>query len=242
MTIEKLDWDSDFFNLKIGKIVPSNLLDAEKMLRQAKSEEYDLVYCFDHSCNLAFPQKTLKVFNGKMVDTKVIFHWTTNLEDAALTTVNLNAIELYKQHTIVPTLEQLAFDSGIYSRFKIDANFKQNDFERLYTKWIENTIDRPDKSYLFTYKEDELITGFITLDMHKDIPSIGLIAVNSAYRGKKIGQKLLVQVKKTALENGYLTLSVATQKNNQLAYNFYLKNNFKEHSQTNIHHFWIKNS
>ncbi len=241
MEVKHLVWDSNFFGLKIGKIEsPPSKIPITAFLKKAVSNQYDLIYLFC-SEDTTISKNDLNQFQGKKVDTKFSFSWNSN-NNKNLTTISNDIVE-YQEKAVSINLKNLALQSGLHSRFKIDSNFKPSKFEQLYTEWISNSVSKKFADFVFVKKEAHREVGFVTLKINytTQIGTIGLIAVDPKFRGKQIGQQLLDTIKQTTTNLGIEKIHVATQKENNGACNFYLKNNFTLYSCTQIYHFWLKN-
>lgn len=70
MSIKKLDWDSDFFNLEIGSVTlhDESDFDSVNFLNEAKLN-YDLIYVFSFQKPLSFD--TVFLANLELVDIMV---------------------------------------------------------------------------------------------------------------------------------------------------------------------------
>ena len=132
MEIRTLQWDSDFFRLRIGR---ADILSAEDALFLAAQHEelkqqFDLLYIFD-SNNIGFTA------NGALlVDEKILYSKPCEPRK------QYNDISFFKQATPSDDLYRLALVSGGYSRFKLDERLPQGSYERLYTRWIENACPK----------------------------------------------------------------------------------------------------
>ena len=134
-------------------------------------------------------------------------------------------------------MQVLALESGKYSRFKTDPNFQQNEFERLYLKWIavslENSLDIP------VYITSEELMGFTTLQKkNNELADISLVAVDPSAQGKGIGHILIQHTIHKASELGFAKIQVVTQADNEAACHLYKKNNFLLTEHTYIYHYW----
>ncbi len=233
MEIEKSSWDSDFFNLNVGKICLSNV--NESILKELHfkcfNDNFDLVYLFEKVAKIDL--KTTKIdlkINTKVRFKKKISKVHSDLEDI------VSLVDVDK--TVLNQLYDLALESGVKSRFKVDRNFGELNFVLLYKKWVDNSINYSIADEVFVYKENSNIIGFITVKYTSKEAVIGLLAVNKLYRGRKIGTKLIEKVEEQALKIGCLNISVDTQLENKLACNFYQKNKFQLIEMTNIYHIW----
>lgn len=226
MNIEKVEWDSDFFGYKVGKINVKDELNYNIDL--INFEDYKLVYLFS--------KFKLQNFDSILLDEKVILN--LNLIDQIIENDN-NIVSEFKDFSKFPQLLDLAFQSGVYSRFKKDINFVNNEFERLYIKWITNSVVDKKSLVVFIYELDDKILGFVTVDKKSDThASIGLIAVELNSRGQGIGVKLLNQVKRYLLNNGFQKLSLVTQGDNIPALKLYQKAGFYIEESSFTYHIW----
>ena len=167
------------------------------------------------------------------MDTKIIFKKSITQKKRIVD----SHIQSYLANDISKEINELAYLSGTYSRFKIDENFTSKNFIDLYDEWVRKSITREIADEVFVYIEQSKILGFVTVSVKNNIGSIGLIAVNPKHQGKKIGSHLLNQVELFLTSKNITELQVPTQKANQLACDFYIKNGFEQFSNQNIYHF-----
>jgi len=230
-----LEWDSHFFNKKIGEITIDNNTSnkyLEEELNNATNENYNLVYLFTETKHLV-DNSILDSFNGYLIDTKLIFHKNLNTDNY---TTHPN-IKAYPNNGISEDLIQLSYLSGTFSRFNRDRWFKESDFKRLYLEWVQKSISRELSDQVFVYYDKDKIVGFITIVVKGNVGKIGLIAVDPSYQGKKIGSLLIERVSNFLINKNVTQLEVPTQQINTFACKFYLKNNFNIISKKNIYHF-----
>ncbi len=230
MNIEFLAWDSDFFQLKIGKII-IDVFEKESIysvLDELKIEKYQLIYIFSTN--------EINEFTDFLLDKKVIYEYkiTENQENTAENIVFLEKKEKYSAELL-----DLALQSGEYSRFRLDKRFPKGSFEKLYALWIENSLNKKIADDVIVYEENDLALGMVTLKQALDCSIIGLIAVQETTRGKKIGTHLLNAVKNKTREMGRKSVEVATQLDNKSACYFYEKNNFSIKKIEYIYHIWL---
>ncbi|WP_185213178.1 GNAT family N-acetyltransferase [Sphingobacterium mizutaii] len=220
--IEKLIWDSDFFDKKIGKIN----LDLQNL--NFSMLDYDLVYVFSDQSNLPF----------NLVDKKIVYL----IED--LSSINIGSnfpnISFFdKESDNYNELLSLTYQSGEYSRFNLDKNFSNLEFRNLYRKWIDNSISKQIATHILVKKIEGKIVGFATLGAkNSELADIGLVAVDASYRGKGIAKELVNSAIKLSKELGYKKIQVVTQLDNHPANLLYTKSGFKQHTITYIYHIW----
>lgn len=223
ISIQKAIWDSDFFGRKIGKLFLNNIedLDAEEL------KQYDLVYVFSDNPDL----------NLKLVDKKIVYL----IDDLQkVEQINLSEPEFYDPTTDdYSQLLDLTLQSGVFSRFNIDRNFTNNEYQRLYKEWIDKSITKEIALEIIIKKIDSKIVGFATVT-HKSegIADIGLVAVDDNHRGKGIAKEIISQILEFAKSRHYKKIQVVTQLDNSPANILYTKMGFKKESLTNVYHIW----
>jgi dTDP-4-amino-4,6-dideoxy-D-galactose acyltransferase len=233
-----LDWDTRFFGYKIASVKASGLKQDKlsEILSDLRKESCKLVYCFVDPCDEITNNSILKL-SGMLVDEKVTFSVHGFDENKSLTSGNIRPYTLtYPSDRI----KDLALQSGIYSRFKVDPDFRNNEYENLYTEWIVKSIDRSFADEILVYYDDNEEKGFISLGTKNSIGSIGLLAVDERERGKSIGKKLINSTFAYFINNAVSEIEVVTQKANMTACAFYESQGFKIKNITNVYHIWIK--
>ena len=240
--IEYLEFDSKLFNYKTGKALFSNIYKIENhhILTHIKKNNYKLVYLAIediHKLNRAELSNAIKKFNelgAKLIDKKILF--SKNIK----TKQEINEITSYNSSTLTQKLLDLNYQSGKYSRFKKDKNFRNREFELLYKIWIEKSLNHSIADKVFVKYMNKEIAGFLTVKAYETYAEIGLISVDTNHRGKKIGQKLIKKAEEFTFNKGLSELKVATQWHNTGAVNFYKKNGFIEDKINYIYHLWLK--
>lgn len=230
MGIVPLHWDSEFFGLRIAKAIVASeddvfaLAEKEKYLRS----HFDLIYIFSESgIDIPFER-------ARLVDRKAVF-----------TSSSLSHFE--SDPTIVswdspiasPSLVSLALVSGKYSRFKLDPGFPIGCYERLYTRWIEQSVNKTMATEVFCYMMDDEPRGLVTLNRQNEENTIGLVAVDGSYQHLGIGTALIRYAISFVHEHKGKHLTVATQLDNEPACRLYSKCGFCLDSVKPIWHWWL---
>jgi dTDP-4-amino-4,6-dideoxy-D-galactose acyltransferase len=231
--IKYLKWDSDFFEKKVGRIDFKKNDDVKMLLDDAKNADYQLIYILGGN-DFYIDDGILKKFNGHLADRKILYQKEIkNIKEP------LPFVSEYKDKKTTPELVQLAFESGKYSRFKLDKNFREDDFYRMYKIWIENSVNHQIADNVFVAMENNQIKGMVTLKINNDNGHIGLIAISPDTQGKGYGKALITACEKELFNKNISKLEAPTQSGNKQACMFYKKCGFKIHSVTNIYHFWL---
>ena len=231
LLIRTLPWDSDFFHLRIGRVDVHAATDWELLREMVESGQapFDLLYVFSDA-ELPAPLPA-----ARRVDTKVVYR---KMVSPAEPSEDGHILEF---EGTVPDAElyRLALVSGRYSRFNVDERFPEGSYERLYRRWIENSVNGLCAETVLCYVEGDSTLGFVTLGMNAGEGEIGLIAVDPHWQGHGIGAKLIRAAERRLQARGVDSLEVATQQDNTTACHFYEKCGFVKKSGTDIYHLWI---
>lgn len=233
---ELLEWDSKLFARKIGKCViqPNSEVEAlRKILSNARKLNFDLVYVFT-PINIDLDSLLTKAIYH--VDTKMLF--TKSVALGSKHEISPHISQIYTAQDLEP-LYELAFESGKYSRFKVDFRLPESGFYELYRQWIDNSLNRKIADGIVVYKIDNQVMGLMTLQAERNAIKIGLLAVTPTLQGKGIGQELIKFALLYAYQNDTTHLKVATQSANKPACSFYEKYGFVIQEQSNIYHAWL---
>ena len=225
MGIRRLNWDSDFFGFEIGEID----IDAE----------FSNAACFDLLIIRQILNKIIKIenFENTFQETKVVFSKILNSNTS--NGFDNSVVDFDKIPAKNASFYPLAFESGKYSRFKLDTKLNHK-FEMLYSKWIDNSLNKQFADKIFYLEEQNEIIGFITFKKVKNFATVGLLAVAQDQQGKGIGRKLLSKVEKYCISQNILELRIPTQKENLPACYFYSKMGYEIIEEIIIKHYWKK--
>lgn len=228
--IEYLGWDSQFFNLKIGKVEITSLSLSlfREIFYSKEKNNYDLIYLFSNTIE-SDADKELKRKALFPIDKKIVFTKEVSRID------NLpENIHPFNGELNIPLLD-LAFLSGHESRFKKDPRLNHK-FELLYKLWIQKSISGEMADAVFVAQAGAITEGFVTARKKEKHGQIGLIAVAPEAQGKGIGSKLMQAAEYWYWENNLKTCSVVTQLVNIGACALYEKNNYAKESVELVFH------
>lgn len=232
MKLERLDWDSTFFNYNVGRIIVNENQSINLSEFLLDSKKYKLVYIFSK----------LSLHNElfKLVDEKVVLHQELSSNSCDLPSDFFTIKSFDKLIHNRQELEKLALESGIYSRFNIDKNFKSGEYNKLYLKWIALSIEEKLAfDIIIATDKNETIVGFVTLNKKSEnLVDIGLVAVSDGFRGKGIGKSLMNYALNKSFELGYKEIQVVTQITNINAMKLYESVGFNIKEKTFVYHYW----
>ena len=215
--ITPLPFDSELFRYPVGKLDLENDWEEEEFLKNVT--DFSLVYLFSKEL---LPVQDPRI---KLVDQKLIF------EKSLERVEGLPNMLTYPKKELTPELQALAYQSGIFSRFKTDARLESQEFEKLYSLWIKKALEQD----LVLIDSDQ--NGFVTVAIDQSMAKIGLFAVSDRARGKGIGSQLIQTAEYHALKLGAKTLQIGTQSANEAACNLYRKLGYELADATYVYHF-----
>jgi dTDP-4-amino-4,6-dideoxy-D-galactose acyltransferase len=233
--IKPLEWDSNFFGIKTGKIDASGLskeLVAEE-LGAINTSGFQLVYIFAGHESIDLKKEILRS-GGKLVDEKVTYFM--NIHEV----IPLNSEFIrscFGQETDIE-LDSLAIESGKYSRFRTDGQIPRKKFEELYRLWMKNSLNGSFAREVFVYVADGKKLGMVSVNIRENEGWIGIIAVNEDSRGKSVGKLLMHAAIHFCQKQNIKVLNVQTQMENKVSCAFYEKIGFKVKVVEDVFHFW----
>lgn len=236
MKIQYLEWDSNFFNKKIGylELSSSSLFDSKLFVEQVEREGYELVYVYAYD---------------NFIQQKLLTEGKLELIDIMLTMVKENIYHQsnqFKLHTNLTTKQlnecyNIADQIAKVSRFYNDKDIGPEKAKMLYRKWVENASNETFADGLLLEKEGDKIIGFhIVKSLKKSNSGIcSLIGVDEKYKGRGIGTKLWNQANLYwSNEKNIKKIKVPFSLQNIQSFNFHVKMGFDKVSETKyIYHY-----
>lgn len=228
--IALLDWDTAFFGYKVGVLHYEHEQKLPELLDTASN--YKLVYIYSKE-QLIIPY--LGRYSSKWVDTKIVLTRKTNISNEIICDAVIRPYSGEDNEAIYA----LALESGIYSRFKKDGNFRNNEFEKLYHEWIKKSLDKTISEIVYIAYVNGCVAGFISIGKKNNRADIGLIAVSEEFRGRNIGAFLIEKASQYASLKGLEEIQVSTQGENIPAMRLYSKSGFTIEEKTYVYHLWL---
>lgn len=227
--ISFMEWDSNFFGYKVGE--SNNFSSLSEISTVAKAQNYKLIYLRINSENdlMIRSLKTQNLFQ----DNKITFV----KKDLISKNANIH-ISSIRGSNLTEDILNLALISGSSSRYKLDLQFSNKEFERMYEIWIKNSLSGEIADEVFGYFESNKCIGLVTLKYKNTKSHIGLIAVSPSAQGKGVGAELLKAVENASFFKGIDSIYVPTQRINTNACEFYKKNDFHLFEEEVIFHLW----
>ncbi len=232
----KLDWDSNFFNFNVGRIMgpikeKQDIQNVEFLIEENKNK---LSY---YSTSKKLPEFVFESnkFDIVLVDRKTTYSKSINSD------LEINKSISSIDHKIPEEkLIDLAIQSGVYSRFNVDKKIGKQKFKEMYRLWMINSVNRKIAKEVFVFTENKNIAGFVTLGEKNNRADIGIIAVDNVFRGKGIGKTLMTSAEKWFSNSGYKSIQVVTQGDNIPACKLYESCGYNVESIELFYHIWKK--
>jgi ribosomal protein S18 acetylase RimI-like enzyme len=231
-----LDWDSDFFGFRIGR-VRGNIL-TPSLIKQVEAWSADnhirCLYFLAHSDR---PETTYlaEQHNYHLVDVRTTYEHPLKTRTFASKEILRPAAQ-----PDLPKLEAMAYAGLSQTRFFYDTGFPTDRVKSLYAIWITRDFQDPSAMVLVAVSAENSPMGFVSL-RHKPgegTAQISLVGVNDKSRGKGIGQMLINGALASAVERGASSVSVVTQGRNIAANRLYQKCGFLTRSVELWYHKW----
>lgn len=230
MIVQRLPWDSDFFNLAVGCLDISAGGAVAEASRAVKSCDLDVVYL-----RVENPTKDqleeLSVL-APLVDHKIVYEKKVPVDP-----VVVRDELLPYEGVATDALVELAWVSGRYSRFRLDPRFRSH-YQRLYRTWLVRSMEADLADIVFVQYVGDVQAGFVTVVANDCVSQIGLIAVAEAYRGQGIGNNLLQNVDAWCQQSGTKLVRVVTQKQNSAAGRLYENHGYQIAKTFSVYHYW----
>lgn len=232
-----LDWDTNVFGYRVAniEICGDNPQGLEFLIERLKRDNIRLAYWFIDPDNSLLNEKALEI-GGEIVDEKVTYYRSILLEDVFQ---RVDEVIDFNKTKIPPKIYEIAIHASDFSRFRIDKNFKNQEYLILYNHWVKNSINRTIATDVLVYYEEGLELGLLTLKIENDRGIIGLLSVDEKHRGKSIGKKIINSAFFKMKENNVQEVIVTTQKANHSACRFYESMGFHLKSIVNVYHIWL---
>ena len=241
--ISVLEWDSNFFGQKMGKIGfdPTDEANcfSETAWRQtietARKQQFQFLFCeFDAAqkrlahilCNIG----------GSLGD--VLLTLECDLREVEPRQLPVSRVAPATPDDL-PGIIEIARDSFEQSRFFHDPRFDRIKVSQIYPQWVRDSFEKTEN--FFIIKEQFAVRAFISVavDRAASVLTIRLLAVDHAMQGKGMGQELIDWVIGYAGNEQIRRIEVGTQVGNYPAIRLYEKNRFRMAGAKYRFHIWL---
>lgn len=232
-----LDWDSTLFGIPVA-LIPQPRLTAEELagiIADLKQQRIRLVYW---PADGEMDPAVVRPLGGLFVGRKVTLAIDFRLADGGPLALAAK-VEPFTDAMSATDLEDLAVQSGAYSRFSLDPHFPREKMVSLYQTWIRRSVRKEIAFEVLVIRDAGKIAAMITLGDKNGRGDIGLLAVDAAYRGRKYGETIVRAAQRCFRARGYESGQVATQAENIAACRLYTKCGYAMEKVEYYYHFWL---
>lgn len=230
-----LEWDSDFFGLRIARLdgcrlSPETCLAAERWCLDNRIQCLYFLADSDHAETVQLAEAS----NFSFVDIRV------TLEQPIPKSIS-GAPDVRPFDPLdAPALREIARVSHRDSRFYFDPHFSASRCDALYETWIErSTQGWADAT--FVTGPPGAASGYLSCHLNSSLTgSIGLVAIGEEHRGKGLGRQLVNASLAYFRQQGMDRVSVVTQGRNTGSQRLYQGCGFRTQSQLLWFHRWFE--
>lgn len=231
---EDLPWDTGCFGFKVarwrGPMDPGTVMSAIPRLREVGIR---LVYLFAPSEGEGSGGRMEEV-GASRVDRRTVF--ARELDGPR---ENPIPVWSFPEGAPSPELLDLAFASGLHSRFRVDPEMPSHCFPALYETWIRRSTLREIADEVLVCGDAGRADGMVTIRKDGSTARIGLIAVADTARGKGLGTGLIRAAEEWAIQSGASRMEVVTQGANAQAMALYGRCGYQIQAAEDVYHLWI---
>jgi dTDP-4-amino-4,6-dideoxy-D-galactose acyltransferase len=235
--VEHLDWDTEFFGMRVARI-EGEALSAEELaaeLDALKRLNYGLAYWF--STDLDAPADTeLEALGGTFADRRTTLARPLDSNPSASVKTSSKVVQATQP---TPAIRALAIEAGAYSRFKVDDRFETERFESMYSRWIEVSLTGELADACLVIREDDREIGLITVVHRSDCGQIGLLAVAPDSRRRGVASGLVHAALENMIDHDCKAAEVVTQERNRTSIQLYESCGFAIQRVERVYHFWL---
>lgn len=233
-----LEWDTNFFGFRIGRVVPS-LLSAESMASVLEWCQRESIRCLYFSCDpgddLSSGLAEREGFH--LVDVRLDFSKQLERDNATSSCDSTFTIRKWRESDL-PVLEAIAETAYRDTRFWHDSNFPRERVRQFYREWVSNSCRGfADQVLVAEHKAKPI--GFVTCTADAGGRCrIGLVGVSAETQGRGVGKILVNSATAYATTRGCSSIEVATQARNLPAQRLYQRSGFTTSSTSLWYHLW----
>ncbi|HBF38732.1 MAG TPA: hypothetical protein DDW50_15615 [Firmicutes bacterium] len=241
--LRELDWDTEFFGMKMGRVVLPSILESMNFselawlhtLESARRLNFQFLYC---PFNVDYPEVGAIIAGHGATIGDILVTFTLDCFKGTLKHSPQRKVKEALSNDLEGIIE-IAAHSFRDSRFMKDPHFDKVKAEQFYPSWLQESFASGEK--ILVVKEEQQVLGFISLKAESLTQTmvIRLIAVRGSERGKGVGQILIDQALHLAADQKYHFVQVGTQLTNTAAINLYEKNGFRIRDAKYRYHIWL---
>ena len=234
-----LDWDSEFFGVRIGRITVNRLIEEtlEQVLMWCKSNAIDCLY-FLADADDARTARLAEEHDFRCVDIRVTLERPIN--DFPEVEGIVQSVVRSCTASDVQALRAIARVSHLDSRFYYDSIFPKSQCDALYETWIQKSCSGYADAVMVAELDGQPV-GYVSchlLDQSKG--QIGLFGIRADLQGEGLGRRLINESLRWFWMQDRKEVMVVTQGRNINAQRLYQKCDFLTRSVQLWYHRWFR--
>jgi dTDP-4-amino-4,6-dideoxy-D-galactose acyltransferase len=237
---ELLDWDSQFFGRRIGRL-KNHRLSSELMPKIDSWYSKQKIECVYFLADASDPEtsRLAAEHQFQFVDTRITLELMLSPANADLVPRDSTVIREAESKDL-PTLREMAGRLHRDSRFFFDKRFNAALSERMFQLWIEKSYAAQDGCVLIA-EYAKRVAGYIACRSRQTEPGqIDLIGVDNFAQGKGLATKLISAALQWFRTRNVQCVLVVTQERNVRAQRLYQRSGFVTRSVELWYHRWSK--
>jgi GNAT superfamily N-acetyltransferase len=234
---ERLPWDSDFFGVAIARVARPRATVAElaSAVAWAERSSVDCLYFLADAADRASIAAAERNGFG-LVDIRV----TLDRRVPPPNTIEIDAGVRPAKAADAARLGSIARVSHRNTRFHRDGNFDPRRADEMYAVWIERAVNGELADAVWVVDTGGGPLGYLAASRSPTGASIGLVAIEDAFRGQGHGERLLRTALRWAADHDATRMSVVTQGHQASALQFYERSGFAARHVQLWYHYWSR--
>jgi len=233
-----LEWDSNFFGVRIGRI-ESRRLDPDVLAAATEWAHENRMDCLYFLSVADDPQTVHLAERNQFQQVDVRMTFERNVPAAGPERAPLDARIRLAEEKDLPALRAIATVSHHDTRFYFDGYFDRTRCDQLYETWIEKSLHGFAQAVLVAERDAQPV-GYVTLNLREVESQIGLIAIAAGHQGAGLGRVLVEHSLDWARTKGARVMKVVTQGRNVPAQRLYQRCGFLTGSFELWYHRWFR--
>lgn len=229
---ELLQWDSDFFGIKIARINPE--------IEENRLNEV-LLELFRAGIELIYFNSALTLSQNDYYDARLLDKRVTLIKEIKSDKPWHRNVRFYEAGTPTPEMIQMSRRVARSSRFFYDNNIPNQKVYEMYEIWLQKSVTKEMANHVLVFERDKEILGFATIKINEDKAVVPMLAVDSNHEGKGISFLLLQAVEGFLIKSDLKYLYSETQAKNLKALKVYERFGVKCNESHAVYHLWRKN-
>jgi len=237
-----LQWDTDFFEHRIGRLNASRL-DATTLAQVEAWCAREHIECLYFQADSNHPPtiRLAQCCGFELVEVRLIFErHLKDWEPQTRLKGSETALIRPADRADIPAVQAIAQNSYVDSRFYFDYRFAETKWQAYYRTWVKNSLEGRAEMALVAEQGGQIV-GYITGVPAKDKSEMmyELTGVDPAVRRSGIGQELFRSGMDWCVQHGIESIWVATQGRNVPTQRMIQRNGFITRNCFLYYHRWF---